>query len=133
MARQHALVTSHWNLAGTLSARTPHAADICRQCRMLPTCCRHCQLSYMEHLYDDIFSHHDGHNKGKAIMKKLGETFSNISRDWTMLFTQTCPGCIADALKPMTVSGLRPIVTNVFTVRGQLDLIDLQSMPDGVF
>jgi hypothetical protein len=89
--------------------------------------------TYMERLYDDILQCHTDHKKGVTLHKKVGEKFCNLSRDWTKLFTATCPGCIQDAPKPKPVAGLRNIITTGFGVRGQVDLIDFQSMPDGSF
>ena len=50
------------------------------------------------------------------------------------MFTDVCPHCVSKLLscsKP--VAGIRNIVTEGFSVQGQVDLFDFQSMPDGPF
>jgi hypothetical protein len=49
------------------------------------------------------------------------------------IFTDVCPRCIEQQQRHRPVAGLRPIITLGFGVHGQVDLIDFQSMPDGVF
>jgi len=65
--------------------------------------------------------------------KKLACKYSNISMPWIKVLTATCPGCISKATTQKPNAGLRNIITNGFGVRGQVDLIDFQSMPDGNF
>jgi hypothetical protein len=59
------------------------------------------------------------------------ERYSNVSCEWVQIFTKTCPGCIerASKMKPMA-SCLRNVITMGFGVRGQCDIINLQSMAD---
>ena len=87
----------------------------------------------MERLFDDILSEHGDHNKVPTLRKKCAKRFFNISKIWVIIFCRTCPGCIQRAPKMKPVAGLRNIITLGLGVRGQVDLIDFQSMPDGAF
>jgi len=49
------------------------------------------------------------------------------------LFTDTCPICVGRLNNKKPTAGHRPILTSGFGARGQIDCIDLQSMPDGNF
>jgi hypothetical protein len=49
------------------------------------------------------------------------------------MFTDCCPQCITVLQGRKPVAGIKNIVTEGFCVRGQVDLIDFQSMPDGEF
>jgi len=89
--------------------------------------------TYLERLYSDMLHEHGLHNMCETFRRRLGEKYSNIAMPWIKLFTGTCPGCIAKAKTQKPVAGLRNIITNGFGVRGQVDLIDFQSMPDGTF
>ena len=91
------------------------------------------RLSYMERLYNDILREHGDHNRGATLSFRVAERWCNISRDWTTIFTKTCPQCIERAPKPKPVAGLRNIITYGWGMRGQVDIIDLQSMKDGIF
>lgn len=63
----------------------------------------------------------------------MSEQFKNIPRNVCDLFCQTCPTCVAGSNRSRPAAGLRPILTNGFGKRGQVDLINFQSMHDGIF
>ncbi len=88
------------------------------------------KITHMERLYNDILSNHHGHNKGESLKWQCGEKFANISKTWTILFCKTCPGCIQSAPKSKPIAGLHNIITLGLGVRGQIDLINFQSMPE---
>ena len=94
---------------------------------------RYRKITYLERLYCDILSQHHGHNKGQTLKRQCAEKFANISKTWTIIFSKTCPGCIQRAPKSKPIAGLRNIITLGLGVRGQVDLVDFQSMPDGPF
>ena len=73
------------------------------------------------------------HSKGRTLHARIGEVIDNIPREACKIFTDTCPLCIKRQSRARPVAGLRPFVTFGFGKRGQVDLIDLQSMPDGPF
>ena len=49
------------------------------------------------------------------------------------MFTDVCPQCVKLLSRKKPVAGIKNIVTEGFGVRGQCDIIDFQSMPDGLF
>ena len=56
-----------------------------------------------------------------------------IGHIFCKIFTDLCHICIQRQLRNSPITGLQPIVSHGFGTRGQLDLIDFQSMPDGSF
>ena len=54
---------------------------------------RHC-LSYMEWLFNDILHEHGNHNRGLTLSHRVAEKWCNNSRDWTSIFTKTCPDAL---------------------------------------
>ena len=89
--------------------------------------------TYLERLYEDMFQEHGLHSMCVTFYKKLACKYSNISMPWIKVFTASCPGCISKATTQKPKAGLWNIITNGFCVRGQVDLIDFQSMSDGNF
>jgi hypothetical protein len=92
------------------------------------------RISYLERVFLDIVTAHgQDHSKGRTLYSRLSAIVSNIPRDVCKHFTDTCPRCIERQQRTRPTAGLRPIITQGFNVRGQVDLIDFQSMPDGEF
>ncbi len=92
------------------------------------------QPIYAERLFTDLWKiNKDDHCKGMTFYNHVRKTHGNVSRDLCKMFTDICPHCIIvlSCLKP--VAGIKNIVTNGFGVQGQVDIIDFQSMPDGIF
>ena len=92
------------------------------------------RFTYLEKLFADMLEHHgDDHAKGRSFHSRLRDVYCNISRHVAKMFTDTCPGCIMEQQRMAPLAGLRPIITAGFGTRGQVDLIDFQSMPDHGF
>ncbi len=92
------------------------------------------RLSYLEKAYADIKHHHGAdHCKGNTLLARVGQSIHNIGRIFTKLFTCTCPICIQREKRLRPTPGIKPIVTRGLGTRGQVDLIDFQSMPNGDF
>lgn len=92
------------------------------------------KYSFLERVYADIRHHHGSdHCKSRSLYHRVNDAFKNISRTICDLFCKTCPTCVAGSNRHRPAAGLRPILTNGFGKRGQVDLIDYQSMPDGKF
>lgn len=93
------------------------------------------RLSYYERVFADLkAAHGDDHKKCKSLFQQVKMSHSNIPRDIQKLFTDTCPLCVANNTtikKP--AAGLKSIIAYEFGQRGQMDLIDLQSIADGEF
>lgn len=74
-----------------------------------------------------------GHAKGRAFEKRVKEKFSRVPR-WAHEFIVACCAiCIQRRSRPTMTAGHTPILTRGFGSRGQVDLIDFQSCPDGEF
>ncbi len=92
------------------------------------------RVSYLERVFSDLLVGHGlDHSKGRTLYARVADNVSNIPREVCKHFTDTCPRCIERQKRTRPTAGLRPIVTSGFNTRGQVDLIDFQSMPDGDF
>jgi hypothetical protein len=91
-------------------------------------------ITYLEHLFADLLGTHlPDHSKGRTMFKRVSDIYSNIPRMICKIFTDVCPCCIEQQQHHRPVAGLCPIITHGFGIHGQVDLIDFQSIPDGVF
>lgn len=95
-------------------------------------------VSNREVCFDHINDIHRGglvHLKAAQLHKQVKDGYGKSIPRWTlMLFVKTCPDCIKqkdDRKKPK--AGHQPIITRGLGARLQVDLIDMQSMPDGKF
>ena len=90
--------------------------------------------SYYEKVFSDLKGiHHPDHPKGESFRKRVCAKYSNIPRLVCKLFTDTCRRCNEQAKRKKPTAGVKNIITEGFGVRGQVDLVDYQSMPDGEF
>jgi hypothetical protein len=88
----------------------------------------------MERVFVDLKkAHGDDHCKGQTIVGRMNDHYANVGRNVTKIFTSTCPVCVKRDNRKKPVAGIKPIVTRGMGVRGQVDLIDYQSMPNGDF
>ncbi|KAK4297539.1 hypothetical protein Pmani_030050 [Petrolisthes manimaculis] len=66
------------------------------------------------------------------LLKKVQKKYANIPTKAVELFKSLCQECQKKRKQPMTKGVVvRPILTKEFSSRGQVDLIDMQSMPSG--
>ena len=92
------------------------------------------QPTYAEKLYADLWKIHKvDHCRGLTLYNRARDKHGNVSREICKMFTDVCPHCIQAASRKKPVAGIKNMVTDGFGVRGQVDLIDFQSMPDGSF
>ena len=94
------------------------------------------QPTYWERVFSDLYKIHKSDHckcKGNTLAKRSKQAHDNIPRDLCKLFTDCCLSCISVMKAKKPVAGIKNIVTDGFGVRGQVDLIDFQSMPDGQF
>jgi hypothetical protein len=75
--------------------------------------------------------HHVDHCKGNTFSKRDKQAHENVPRELCKMFSDCCPQCITVMQAKKMVAGIKNIVTKRFGVRGQVDMIDFQSMPDG--
>jgi hypothetical protein len=91
-------------------------------------------IIYFEAAYTEIKrAHGQDHTKGRTLYACLGEQFKNIGCKLCKMFTDMCSICITRMKRNRPVTGIKPIITHAFGTRGQVDLIDFQSMPNGNF
>jgi hypothetical protein len=90
--------------------------------------------TFAEKLFANLLKIHSvDHCKGTTFFKRVKDQHGNVARYVCKMFTDCCPHCIALLSRKRPVSGIKNIITVGFVVRGQVDLIDFQSMPDGDF
>ncbi|GFR57889.1 KRAB-A domain-containing protein 2 [Elysia marginata] len=90
----------------------------------------------LEDTYDVTKSAHlaTGHGGRDRMIKELEKKFANVHRESIEIFTFFCKVC-QEKTKRQKTKGVvfRPILSNEFSSRGQVDLIDFQSMGDGQY
>lgn len=70
-----------------------------------------------------------GHGSRDRMSKELQVKYANIQRDTVELFKSLCQECQKKRKRPMTKGVVvKPILSSGFSSRGQVDLIDMQSM-----
>ena len=90
----------------------------------------------IEDTYDVVRRAHlyTGHGGRDRMLKELGKKYTNVTRDALELFKSYCQECQKKRKRPMTKGVVvRPILTNEFSSRGQIDLIDMQSIAHNSF
>ena len=89
-----------------------------------------------EDIYDRILGAHIdlGHGGINKMKKELNPKYANITQDAITLFISLCEECEVRKVKKNTKSLVhKPIRSNEFWSRAQVDLIDMQSEPDGEY
>ncbi len=71
--------------------------------------------------------------KGNTFWKRAKQAHDNVPRELCKMFSDCCSQCITLMQTKKLVAGIKNIVTEGFGVRGQVDMIDFQSMHDGRF
>ena len=92
--------------------------------------------AHMDDIFDIIKRCHiaTGHGGRDKMLKVLTSKYANITREVVELFKSLCLECLKKR-KRAAVKGvvMRPILTKDYGSRGQVDLVDMQSMPNGVY
>lgn len=93
------------------------------------------RVLHTENMYDELFAVHKqgGHAKARSLEMRAKLTFARIPRWVTNLVCETCPTCVTRVNRKVTSAGHTPIITKGMGSRGQVDLIDFQSCPDGEY
>ena len=90
------------------------------------------QPTYVERLFSDLHKIHCiDHCKSNTFSKRAKQTHDNVPRELCKMSTDCCPQCIRVLQRRKQVAGIKNVVTKGFGVCGQVNLINLQSMPDG--
>ena len=74
------------------------------------------------------------HAKDEQLFRAVRERYgSSVRREACLTFVKCCPHCIQARPRQPKAAGHKPIHTQGFASRGQVDLIDFQSFPDRDF
>ena len=75
-----------------------------------------------------------GHGGRDKMVKEVNKKYANVTQESMSLFKSLCVECHRKRKRPTTKGTVvRPIVSKDFNSRGQVDLIDMQSMKQGEF
>ncbi|CAN0008561.1 unnamed protein product, partial [Heterosigma akashiwo] len=74
-----------------------------------------------------------GHGRLRKMMAYLSERYANIGAPAVKVFLKHCTLCSETTKRVASRAGYRPILTEGFNSRAQMDLIDFQSNADGSF
>ena len=74
-----------------------------------------------------------GHAGQRKTYKKISENYANIPRKLVASFIQNCECRIEKCRKKEITAVIKPIITEDFNERAQVDLVNFQSLPDGEF
>lgn len=90
---------------------------------------------HQENMYPQLVGVHEagGHCKARSFDNKVKAKYSRIPRWVLELLCDVCRVCVSRLHRKPTSAGHQPILTKGFGSRGQVDLVDLQSCPDGEF
>lgn len=92
--------------------------------------------AHMDDMYDIIKRAHiaTGHGGRDKMLKVLSVKYANITTDAVDLFKSLCMECLKKR-KRQAIKGVvvRPILSRDYGSRGQVDLIDMQSMTSGQY
>lgn len=85
----------------------------------------------IEEMFDIVRSSHiaTGHGGRDLMLKEVKKKYANISVQTIELFKSLCTQCQQKRVRPTTTGVVvRPILTKDFACRGQVDLVDMQSL-----
>jgi hypothetical protein len=91
------------------------------------------------HLFDAMREIHElqsgnDHPKAKTLYKRICEKCRKSIPQWVCeIFPKHCLVCVKGKIRKKAKAGHQPILTRGMNIHAQIDLIDYQSMPDGLF
>ena len=89
----------------------------------------------IDKLFDELLPYHLQHNhaKGLGLYKRIATVMAHVTKQVCIAFCEDCPICLKQQEVKKPRAGYMPIITHGMNMRGQVDLIDLQSMADGEY
>ena len=93
-------------------------------------------VSHHGRVFEDLLKIHvdGGHCKAKTFLQRIVIAHGKSIPRWAAeAFVNCCPGCVRRLPRKPSSAGHKPILTKGLGSRGQVDLIDFQSCPDGSF
>jgi hypothetical protein len=92
------------------------------------------RIIYFQAAYTEIKrAHGQDQTKGRTLYACLGEQFENIGCELCKMFINMCPICITQFKLKQPAAEIKPIIIHGFGTRGQVNLINFQSIPNGNF
>ena len=93
------------------------------------------KICHAPKLFQALFDAHvgTGHAATERTYKTVCMRYCNVSREMVKTFYSLCPTCVLTKMKPARKANQEPILSKTFNDRGQIDLIDMQSIKDGPF
>eukprot|EP00966_Prymnesium_polylepis_P050170 1161379-Prymnesium_polylepis.1 len=94
------------------------------------------RVAHQGKVFEDLLGVHvaGGHCKSKGFRDAVKQKFGKTVPQWVQaILLETCPTCVRRLPRKPTSAGHKPIPTVGLGSRGQGDLIDFQSCPDGQF
>ncbi len=74
------------------------------------------------------------HPKAKTLYKRICAKYGKSIPQWVCeIFPKHCPVCVRGKIRKKAKAGHQPLLTRGMNICAQIDLIDFQSMPDGLF
>ena len=93
-------------------------------------------VSHHGRVFADLLKIHvdGGHCKNKTFLQRIVIAHGKSIPRWAAeAFVNCCPACVRRLPRKPSSAGHKPILTKGLGSRGQVDLIDFQSCPDGSF
>lgn len=90
---------------------------------------------HADEVFDIINSIHlaRGHGGRDIMEKEVGEKYANITREYIMIYIRLCETCQLKKSSVRKSLVVKPIISKHMNSRCQVDLIDMQSQPDGSY
>lgn len=88
-----------------------------------------------DEIFDVIHTEHlsAGHGARDVSKNKVKERYANVTKETIQLYVDMCETCALKKRKVRKSLVVKPILSNTMNSRCQVDLIDLQTQPDGEF
>ena len=93
-------------------------------------------VSHHGRVFEDLLKVHidGGHCKAKTFLARIKTAHGKSIPRWAVeAFVNCCPSCVRRLPRKPSSAGHKPVLTKGLGSRGQVDLIDFQSCPDGSF
>ena len=86
-----------------------------------------------EDIFDVIHDAHlaIGHGEGNRMTKETQTKCKDVTAESIMLYLRLCVPCLKKSKVPKKGLVIKPVIFSEMNSRAQVDLIDLQSQPDG--
>ena len=86
-------------------------------------------------MFEELMRIHEGagHQKSRGFELRVKQHWCRVPRWVTELVVECCSQCNQRAVRKVSTAGHKPILTKGLGNRGQVDLIDFQSCPDGEY